>query len=349
MNVCMIAPHSVSMIGGGPRVQLLRTAEHLPKHGVQVSYFDQWRDYRQDDFDLYHLFGASMITYDIARRLSEYGRPYVVSSIFYTMRSPGFIRLARRIEEWSKKFYKGIWTDYGVTAEVCRLANAVFPNTTGEARIITNGFEVERSRVHIVPNGVDASFMDADPGLFIKAYGVRDFILSVGHIGSTRKNLLSLVRALEGIDVPAVIIGKVQRNVYSRRILDEASRNPRITIIEGLPNDSPMLASAYAASSLFVLPSLFETPGIAALEAGLAGTRVMVTRHGGTADYFGDMAEYCEPTLVTSIRLSIERALDRPRNDRLREHIAKRYLWEEIARQTAGAYATAGNARRVVR
>ncbi len=339
MNVCMIAPHSVSMIGGGPRVQLLRTAEHLPKHGVEVSYFDQWREYSRDEFDLYHLFGASMITYDIARRLSEYGRPYVVSSIFYTMRSPGFIRLARRIEEWSKRFYKGIWTDYGVTAEVCRLANAVLPNTTSEARIITDGFEVEKSRVHVVPNGVDASFMNADPELFIKTYGVRDFILNVGHIGSTRKNVLSLVRALERIDVPAVIIGQVQRNDYSRRILDEAARNPRITIIEGLPNDSPMLASAYAASSLFVLPSLFETPGIAALEAGLAGTRVMITRHGGTTDYFGDMAEYCEPTLVTSIRSSIERALDRPRDGRLRQHIAKKYLWDEVARKTAEVYA----------
>jgi len=339
MKVCMIAPHSVSMIAGGPRVQLRRTAEHLPQCGVEVSYFDQWREYGRDDFDLYHLFGASMITYDIARRLAEYDRPYVVSSIFYTMRSNGFIRLARRIEGLSKRVYAGIWTDYGVTAEVCRMARGVLPNTTSEARIITDGFEVDASRVHVVPNGVDASFMNGDPRLFVDTYGVSDFVLNVGHIGSRRKNVLALVRALARMDVPAVIIGQVQRNEYSRQILDEASRNPRITIIEGLPNDSPMLASAYAASAVFVLPSLFETPGIAALEAGLAGSRVVVTRHGGTADYFADMAEYCEPTLETSIRLAIERALDRPRDHRLREHIKANYLWEAIAKRTAEVYA----------
>ena len=347
MKVCMIAPHSVSMIGGGPRIQLLRTAEHLPKHGVEVSYFDGWREYGRNEFDLHHLFGASMITYDIARRLSEYGRPYVVSSIFYTMRSPAFIRLARRLGEFSKRFYQGIWTDYGLAAEVCRLAQGVLPNTTSEARIITEGFEVDRARVHLVPNGVDASFLNADPKLFIKTYGIRDFVLNVGHIGSTRKNVLGLVRALERIDVPAVIIGQVQRNDYSRRILDEAKRNPRITIIEGLPNDSPMLASAYAASALFVLPSLFETPGIAALEAGLAGTRGAITIHGGTTDYFGDMAEYCEPTLVTSIRSAIEQGLERPRDRRLREHIRAHYLWEEVARRTAEAYDASAHARHV--
>ncbi len=39
---------------------------------------------------------------------------------------------------------------------------------------------------------VDARFYDADPNLFIKQYGVKDFILYVGHIGWGRKNLLSL-------------------------------------------------------------------------------------------------------------------------------------------------------------
>jgi len=43
-----------------------------------------------------------------------------------------------------------------------------------------------------------------------------------------------------------------------------------------------MLASAYAACDVFVLPSMFETPGIAALEAGLAGAKIVITKYGGT-------------------------------------------------------------------
>jgi glycosyltransferase involved in cell wall biosynthesis len=99
-----------------------------------------------------------------------------------------------------------------------------------------------------------------------------------------------------------------------------------------------MLASAYAASSLFVLPSLFETPGIAALEAGLAGSRIAITKYGGTDEYFGQHAEYIEPTRITSIRNAIERALNTEKNDSLQKHIRSKYLWENVAEKTANAY-----------
>ena len=38
-----------------------------------------------------------------------------------------------------------------------------------------------------------------------------------------------------------------------------------------LDHHDPLLASAYAAARVFALPSWFETPGLAALEAGPGG------------------------------------------------------------------------------
>ena len=99
-----------------------------------------------------------------------------------------------------------------------------------------------------------------------------------------------------------------------------------------------MLASAYAACDVFVLPSLFETPGIAALEAGLAGAKLVITPFGGTKEYFGDHAAYCDPRSVSSIRETIRKTLALPRDTRLREHIRAKFLWEEVARQTASVY-----------
>jgi glycosyltransferase involved in cell wall biosynthesis len=118
----------------------------------------------------------------------------------------------------------------------------------------------------------------------------------------------------------------------------EAKRNPRITLIDGLPNDSPMLASAYAACDTFVLPSLYETPGIAALEAGLAGAKIVITPYGGTTEYFGESAVYVEPGSVSSIRDGIRMALARQRDGRLRDRIRSRYLWSSVASQTKAAY-----------
>jgi glycosyltransferase involved in cell wall biosynthesis len=193
----------------------------------------------------------------------------------------------------------------------------------------------------VIPNGVDERFYHADPTLFVQEYGVRDFVLNVGHIGTGRKNVLSLVRALKNIDHPAVIIGKVQENAYSRQTLNEAALNPNIRIIEGLANDSPLLASAYAAARVFAFPSRYETPGIAALEAGLAGASVVITPYGGTRDYFGNDAIYVEPDSVDSIADGIRRALQSERSTALRERIRREYLWPVVAEKTAAAYRAA--------
>jgi glycosyltransferase involved in cell wall biosynthesis len=340
MKVCMIAQHSVTMVGGGPRVQALETARHLAACGVEVEFFDPWREYPSGAFDLAHVFGANMMTYDIALRLKQFNRRFVVSSIFYTMRSPGFMRMARRAERLANRAFSGVWTDYGLTARVCELADAVLPNTSDEGRLIEEGLEIEAAKINVVPNGVEERFHNADPELFTRTYGLRDFILCVGHIGSRRKNVLALIRALEGIDRPAVIIGQVQRNSYSEQCLREAARNKNITIIEGLANDSPMLESAYAACEVFTLPSLFETPGIAALEAGLAGAKVAITKHGGTREYFLEHADYQEPTSVASIAAGIQAALDRPKDGALRERIRREYLWGRVAEKTAAVYRT---------
>jgi len=338
MKVCMIAQHSVTMVGGGPRVQALETARHLPEFGVDVDFFNPWSEYRRESYDLAHIFGANMMTYDIALRLRQFQWNFVVSSIFFTMRSPAFMRTARRAERLANRLFSGVWTDYGLTARVCELGDAVLPNTSVEGGLIEEGLEIDGRKIHVVPNGVSEHFEHADPSLFRNAYGLRDFILCVGHIGSARKNVLALVRALATIDLPAVIVGQVHHNAYSRQILEAAARNRNITIIDGLPNDSPMLASAYAACDVFALPSLFETPGIAALEAGLAGAKVVITKYGGTREYFLDHAEYVEPSSISSIAMGIERALNRPGTNALRERIRQEYLWRRVAEKTAEIY-----------
>jgi glycosyltransferase involved in cell wall biosynthesis len=160
----------------------------------------------------------------------------------------------------------------------------------------------------------------------------------VGHVGHRRKNVLSLIKALGHIDYPAVIVGRIIAGSYGAACVREAAKYKHIVIIEGLKNDSEMLASAYAAADTFVLPSLFETPGIAALEAGLAGAKVVITPHGGTREYFGDMAEYVDPHSVEAIRTGIMRALDRKKDNLLRDHIRKEFLWQHVSRKTAEVY-----------
>ncbi|MEJ2628702.1 MAG: glycosyltransferase, partial [bacterium] len=114
--------------------------------------------------------------------------------------------------------------------------------------------------------------------------------------------------------------------------------NRNLIIIEGLDHDSPLLASAYAACRVFVLPSKFETPGRAALEAALAGAKIVITPYGGTREYFKDFATYVNPYSVSSIRKGIEKTLENPKPEGLKEYIKNNFLWDSIAKKTKNVY-----------
>jgi glycosyltransferase involved in cell wall biosynthesis len=97
-------------------------------------------------------------------------------------------------------------------------------------------------------------------------------------------------------------------------------------------------AAAYAACKVFVLPSLYETPGLSALEAALAGANICVTSGGSTHEYFSDLAVYCEPCNVKSIREGVLRAYYAPKKAGLREHVLRNFTWEKTAEATLKAY-----------
>jgi glycosyltransferase involved in cell wall biosynthesis len=104
------------------------------------------------------------------------------------------------------------------------------------------------------------------------------------------------------------------------------------------------LASAYTAAKVFVLPSLFETPGIAAMEAALSGCAIVITQNGGTKEYFKDMASYINPLdtgqLLASINelLSTEVVQLQTQNAQLKDHIIKHYSWDTVGSMSLAAY-----------
>ncbi|KAB2926291.1 MAG: glycosyltransferase [Bacteroidetes bacterium] len=338
MRITFACYESLSIIHGGPRVQMLRTKAELEALGTDVRLLNPWEPLRADETGPVHLFSANLGTFHLASVFHQYRIPFVTSSIFFTRHSPLVIRATLAVNAAAKRFRTGIWTNYEFTRQICDWSRIVSPNTDAEARLIADGMGIPRSRIETVPNGVDERFRHGDPALFRKTYGMERYILSVGHIGPERKNALNLIRALKRIDHPAVIIGQVTDSAYARRCLDEAKEAKHILIIPGLANDSEMLASAYAGASVFALPSLFETPGIAALEAGLAGANIVITPHGGTKEYFLDMAEYVEPGDPEGIRRGIEKALERGRGTALQQHIGREYLWNRVAEKTLAMY-----------
>jgi glycosyltransferase involved in cell wall biosynthesis len=331
------------MLKGGPRTQIFQTKRGLEELGVDVELFNSWEEFQPGRYDLVHLFGANIGSYHFAREFHKIGITMVVSPIFFSRHSPLFVRTIKSFDSILRNVARGVWTDYGLAAEICRWSKLVLPNTAMEANFIERGFGIASERVVVIPNGVEKRFADGDPSIFTSKYGVKNFVLNVGHIGPARKNVLRLIHTLEGIRQPAVIIGRIEDTPEGRACLEAAKKNERLLILDSISHDSELLASTYAAADVFALPSTFETPGIAALEAALAGAKIVITPRGGTMEYFGDYAEYVEPTSEELIHHGIITALNKPKSPALREHIMKEFLWESVAKKTKAAYDSALN------
>jgi len=339
LKICFATYPGVTITAGGPFVKIYDLRISLEKKGVNIDLFNLWEaNHKIKEYDLFHVFGGNFAIYDLCRHLSSNKIKYVVNPILFSRHSFKTIKVMLTADRILKRIINGIRMDYGYSKEICEWSSMVLPNTSSEAELVNKGLSISNRKIRVVHNGVSEKFLSENPELFKDKYKLENFILYVGHLGSARKNGLLLIKALKQINLPAVIIGKISNTSEGEKIRGELKDAKHITLIESLSNDSELLRSAYAACDTFVLPSWYETPGRAALEAGLAGAKVVITPYGGTKDYFNKMVEYVNPYSVESIREGIVKSLSKPKDLILKEYINKNFLWDKIADETINIY-----------
>jgi glycosyltransferase involved in cell wall biosynthesis len=64
----------------------------------------------------------------------------------------------------------------------------------------------------------------------------------------------------------------------------------------------------------------------------------VITKNGGTREYFGDYARYVDPTSVESIMEALVGAFNAPRSNGLSQYIEKNFTWRIVAEGTIKAY-----------
>ena len=323
---------------GGPTYKVSQLKDSLSELGVRVDLFNQWQAVTYKDYDLVHLFNAHSGTFHFAKSLQLSGCKYVVNPIFFSKHSSLKIRAYLSGQKLINKLLNGTMSEISMAKEICQNAEMVLPNTDEENNIIKNGFGIPSQKLITIRNGVEKRFINSDPEYFEQRYNVRDFILHVGHIGANRKNTYNLLKALELLKHPAVIIGNVLNNYEGKKCMGIIQSNPQILHLDWIDHKDPLLESAYAACNTFVLASLYETPGRAALEAALAGAKIVITPHGGTKEYFNNLADYCNPYSIKSISTTIANSLNKVKSDKLSDRISKNYLWDIIAEKTKKVY-----------
>lgn len=332
---------SFEAIGGG-EYQLAQTGRGLEALGLDVTLWNRPIDRGAADqiknARLVHLFGMSSGGLEFARVAKSKGVPVVLSPICWVepraMTEMFLYQQYLKIKWGARRFFPKL---PAMRRDLLRIADAILPNTHAECDQLIKLFAADRSRTVIVPNGVEPRFASADPALFRSIYGDAPFVLFVGRI-EPRKNLHSLIQACRSLSVSLVVIGAAPRGRADYEALCRRLAGKCATWTGEVEHDDPLLESAYAAARVTALPSWFETPGLAALEGGLAGSAVVVTRNGGTREYFGDHAEYVDPGSVNSIKTAIAKAWREGPDRALARRIASRFTWETAVERTREAY-----------
>jgi len=334
-------------IFGGAEIQLLKTKEYIEKmNGCKIRLFDMFTD-RLDQYDILHVFFMRPDIFPLCQIAKRVGIKLALSPIYWRARARtsekftnvfGPLGLARFYS--NMKHYKiHTFRELFPSKEILELADIILPNSEMEAELLIQDFRVDRGKFWVVPNGVDERFASAKPDVFEKKYGITDFVLFVGRIDS-RKNVLNIIDVCKNLELPLIVIGHLnpaEEEYYVQcRKATQASKNAKM--IGFLAHDSEELSSAYAAARVFVLPSYFETPGLTALEAGLAGCNLVVTNQGPTKEYFGEHAWYVNPWSAKDISAKIKEAYDKPKSGLLKKRILENYTWDKVAERTLEAY-----------
>lgn len=356
---------------GGDTTQMLKTKEELEKLGVQVDISLELSP-NIADYDIIHLFNVTRIheTYIQCKNAIKNKKPIVFSTIHHSKSDIreyemngigglfGIIRKFIRNEEMIqllktftycikypstyKAFLHQLLIGYKRMQKfVLNNSTILLPNSEMELIELIKDFDLEKNREDIiVPNGVEISdeYINITRDEFISKYNLNNFIFCPGRI-EPRKNQIALIKALNNTPLILIFAGDInyKHKSYIKNFNSLVEGNENVYYLGKM--DRKLLFSAYKASAVTILPSWFETTGLIGLEAGIMGTKVVITQKGYTKEYYGDHVLYCDPSDEKNIRESIINALEsNNENEFFLEMIKSKFTWRKAASCTYEAY-----------
>jgi glycosyltransferase involved in cell wall biosynthesis len=354
VKVLMQARVSLFTVPGGDTVQIVETARALRRHGVDAQVT---ADLNADPrgYDLAHLFNLGRVqeSAHFARGAVDARVPVVLSPIYWDTseferrgHSGGRAVISRMLPLDVTERLRGAWR-YFVNGErnpatrrlivrgwrrlqryVLSVSSCLLPNSAAELELLRREFGPLSCAAIVVPNGVSPEFGETREH-------DRSGVACVGRI-EPRKNQLGLVRALRETDYDITLVGAAAPNHerYLKRVLH--SGGARVKWLKHMTHAE--IRQVLAGSKVHALPSWFETPGLASLEAAAAGCAIVVSDRGSTREYFGTDAHYCDPADEASIRGAVARAYDSPGAPGLREKVLTTLTWDAAAERTLRAY-----------
>lgn len=369
MKILFLARSDIYTVSGGDTVQIENTARELGKLGVTVDVATRL-NVDIEKYDLVHVFQLDWIpeTYFYIKKAKGCTKPIVLSPIhhaeyevkkfddiyaFGLRRLAGFFVRRQEYRDILKNIYrsihdkskflptiKGAFFGYRKTQkEALTLSDVVLVQTEREAEDLYNTYGVKFAWQKVV-NGVSEQFLSGQN--YESKTDFKNYIICVGRI-EARKNQLNIIEAVKLLrqqeeykDLRLVFLGK--RSEHHKRYIakfdTELKNNPWILHPGFIPQED--IPSYYHFAKVGVSASWFETTGLTSLEALFCGVNVVASGE-RARELLGDLAVYCDPASITSIKEAVSKAYTRPAPT-VPESFKREYTWENAAKQTLQVY-----------
>lgn len=165
------------------------------------------------------------------------------------------------------------------------------------------------------------------------------FVLNVGTI-EPRKNLHSVISALDGLAIPLVVVGKKKPRYF--KTIQALLKKVKVDVFFLDNVDVTELSALYHLADIFVYPSLYEGFGIPVIEALFSSTAVITSNVSSLPEAGGQGALYVSPQDISDIRAKIiylwNSASERRRRAAIGELYAARFTDEEVSRALFAVY-----------
>jgi glycosyltransferase involved in cell wall biosynthesis len=258
----------------------------------------------RSNYDILHaqLSIISPLAYAALYAANQLGLPAVATYHSVLGKTPMLLRAADRIMHWSH------WP-LSVTA--------VSDLVAGQLRAGLGNPGLGGVDVGVLPNGVDTDYWAQLP----RERSGEDLLIVSAMRLEPRKRPMALLKAFldariaawaAGQSINLVIAGKGSEHARMERFIAANDLRSCVTLAGALARDD--LRALYARADIFVLPSVREAFGIAALEARCAGLPVVAMRAGGPAEFLrngetGLLADDDAQLTQCLVRLATERTL----------------------------------------
>lgn len=334
MRILFVPQQPYFVVNGGFEVQQQQTILALQHAGVSVEKLDLWKP--SFDADLVHLFGSEIGHVHFASLLKAQGIPYVTSAMFMPRQS----RWRHRVFHALNNFIPD--TALSQRIRILKNSSHIVTLTNWETEAIRTLLNVKDVECTVVPNGVEERFFHSSKDLFINTHHLDDFVLCVSRV-EHRKNQLRLARAMANSGIPTVFVGPVARSgmkdesLYFKEFTDVVNSSPTLHWLGEIDHADPMLASAFSAARVHVLPTYIDAQGMVTTEAAAAGCSIVVGDIPTQRELYGDYVRYVNPFDESHIAKAVTSVYAEPRGS-IRPPASLTPSWAEVAQKLIAVY-----------